>query len=274
MLGKLFNYEFRATARLFIPLYLTLLFFSVINGFLIPISSINESASPLPDSPLYGLIMNISIFIYVALMIGLLLMTLLVMIQRFYKNLLGDEGYLMFTLPVQSWEHIFSKLAASIIWTVISGIVAILSIMIILSKDIMTVAFYKQLTMSFGQFSQYFGSLGFLAVFEILILGLLALASVILTIYASIALGHLFSKHKLIISFGMYIVLGTISQTLMVLSAVLFFNQTELANQIIQMPVNLQINTILLLLILFFGALSAGYFILTNYVLKRRLNLE
>jgi hypothetical protein len=79
-------------------------------------------------------------------------MTLIVLIQRFYKNLLGDEGYLMFTLPVQSWSHILSKLAVSMLWTVVSGGVALCSILFISSNNISTPEFYKELLMAFIKF--------------------------------------------------------------------------------------------------------------------------
>ena len=39
--------------------------------------------------------------------------TCVVTIQRFYKGLLGQEGYLMFTLPVKNWQLVFSKALVS-----------------------------------------------------------------------------------------------------------------------------------------------------------------
>lgn len=269
MLGKLFKYELKATARLFIPLYLTLLVFAVMNLFFLPTYNIGEKSSAL-----YSIAMSVSMIIYVTLIIGLVLMTLIVMIQRFYKNLLGDEGYLMFTLPVQPWKHIFSKLIVSMLWTVASGIVAFCSILIISSKNISAPEIYKGLEAAFNQFVRYFGASSYLVSFEAIVLGLLSLASAILTIYAAIALGHLFNKHKLLISFGMYIVLKTVSQMLMTLFAFIFANQGIFGAGSGFTPSVIQINTFLLLSILYFGAITAGYYVLTNYILKRKLNLE
>lgn len=269
MLSKLFKYEFKATARLFIPLYLTLLVFAVVNLFFLPTYNIGEKSSAL-----YVIAMTISMVIYVTLIIGMVLMTLIVMIQRFYKNLLGDEGYLMFTLPVQPWKHIFSKLTVSMLWTVISGIVALCSILIISSKDISTLEIYKGLEAVFNEFVRYFGASSFLVSFEAIVLGLLSLASAILTIYAAIALGHLFNKHKLLISFGMYIALQTVSQMLMTLFTFIFTNQRIIGAEINFTPSALQVSTFLLLSISYAGVITAGYYLLTNYILKRKLNLE
>lgn len=269
MLGKLLKYEVKATARLFLPLYLTILIFAAINRFFFAMPNIGEK--PLSFS---SLAMTISMVVYVTLMVGLVLMTLIVLIQRFYKNLLGDEGYLMFTLPVQSWSHILSKLAVSMLWTVVSGGVAFCSILFISSKNISTIELYNGLSMVFNQFRQYFGASTYLVSFEAIVLGLLAIASTILNIYAAIALGHLFSKYKLLVSFGMYIALKTISQLFMTLITFIFWNKATFGMEIHSMPSALQVNNFLLVSILYFGAISAGYFILTNYILKRKLNLE
>jgi hypothetical protein len=226
------------------------------------------------SSPIYGFVMTASIIIYATLMLGLVLMTLIVMIQRFYKNLLGDEGYLMFTLPVQSWKHIFSKLTVSMLWTGISGLIALCSILIISSKNVSAPELIKAFAIAFSHFTRYFGASSFLASLEIIVLGLLTLASFILAVYAAIALGHLFNKHKLLISFGMYILLKTASQMLMTLIAYIFSNNTIFGVKNGTIPDVSQVNTFLLIAILYTGAIITGYYVLTNYILKKKLNLE
>lgn len=269
MLGKLLKYEIKATARLFLPLYLTLMVFAVINRFFVAMPNIGDGSMSIKSFA-----MVISMIIYITLIIGMLLLTLIVMIQRFYKNLLGDEGYLMFTLPVQSWKHILSKLAISMLWTAISGVIAICSVLFISSKNFSISELYNMLSMSYSQFIQYFGASAYLINFQVVVLGLLALASSILTIYAAIALGHLFNKHKLLASFGMYIVITTISQILMTIASAIFFNQSIFTPNSNFIPSASLVTGILLLFILYYGAFTAGYFALTNYILKRKLNLE
>jgi hypothetical protein len=218
--------------------------------------------------------MAVSMVVFVTLMIGLVVMTLFVLIQRFHKNLLGDEGYLMFTLPVKSWMHILSKLIISMLWTISSSIVAFCSILFISSNRVSFPELFNRLSIAFNQIQQQFGAATYLVSFEVIVLGLLTLASTILTIYAAIALGHLFNKHKLLASFGMYIVLKIISQTIMSLSAAIFFNQAIFQPETTFIPSVTLVNGILLLSILYSGAFTAGYFFLTNYILKRKLNLE
>ena len=45
------------------------------------------------------------------------------LIQRFYKNLLRDEGYLMLTLPASVHQQVWSKLIVSSVWFIITGVV-------------------------------------------------------------------------------------------------------------------------------------------------------
>ena len=57
---------------------------------------------------------------------GCLRADLIIQIQRFSKNLLGDEGYLMFTLPASVSQHITAKLVVAVLLDVLSVAAAIL----------------------------------------------------------------------------------------------------------------------------------------------------
>jgi hypothetical protein len=269
MLSKLLKYEIKATARLFLPLYLTIVIFAAINLLFLDMPTAGDKAFSF-----YGLIIGISMFVYVTLMIGLVVMTLFVLIQRFYKSLLGDEGYLMFTLPVQSWSHILSKLIVSMLWTIASFFVAFCSILLISSNKIHIADLFSRIAMTFNQIQQQLGASTYLVGFEVMVLGLLTLASTILSIYAAIALGHLFNKYKLLASFGMYILLNMVSQIATTLFGAIFFNHSIFTPGSAYIPDLLLINSVLLVSILYSGVFAAGYFFLTNYILKRKLNLE
>ena len=101
MLSKLMKYEFKATGRTLLPLYGALLGFALINRILFRGSldeTINETFGTI------GNIANfISVFAYGCTMAAVFVVTFFVIVQRFYKNILGDEGYLMNTLPVKPY---------------------------------------------------------------------------------------------------------------------------------------------------------------------------
>lgn len=261
MLSKLLKYEIKATSRMFLPMYAALLVFAVINRFLFS-STVQR---PVNSFDLQAIVSVISMVIYITLIAGVMIMTLIVMIQRFYKSLLGDEGYLMFTLPVQTWKHIFNKLIVSMMWFVLSGIIAVCSILTV--ANVQEADF--DLSEAFDFFSRYFGVVGSL---EMIVSVLLSVAGSILMIYAAIALGHQFSKHKILASFGMYIVINTVMQVLMSILMVAFgtMNLGPSFNE----PTILQVQLFALYLMIYLAATAAGCFVLTNFILKRKLNLE
>ena len=128
MLRKLIKYEFKATGRSMLPMYLALLVLSIINKIFWVLGGVNNFI--IADSFL-GFISAVSIFLYILVFIVAMVITLIVIIQRFYKNLLRDEGYLMNTLPVTAVMNIASKLITAIIWLVICGVIAVVSILIL-----------------------------------------------------------------------------------------------------------------------------------------------
>ena len=262
MLKKLLNWEVKATARLFIPLYATLILFALINRFLSPFSLIGSSTS----FNLQVLISYITIAAYFAIIIGVVAMTLIIMIQRFYKSLLGDEGYLMFTLPAEIWKHITSKLLVASLWTILSLMVTVTSILLI--SKVRFVDFIEQLNIILSSTLEAFGPLGtsFLS-FSFLI----TIASGILMVYAAITLGHLFSRHKLIASFAMYCVLYIATQFI---TAVCIMVLRSILYRYFSAPIPAYLTIVIFLSLVYILALSAVYFSITNVLLKRKLNLE
>lgn len=259
MLGKLLKYELKATARIFIPIYIVLLSFSLINRL---ISSLSVSGPQTPQI--------ISMFLYGSIMVAMFVITFIMMLQRFYRNLLSDEGYLMFTLPAQTWKHIISKLLVAMLWIIGSGIAAFISI-IIISVDRQVLI---EVSLLFSNIAAYVNAATILLTVELLLLGLIVLASGVLIIYASISLGHLFNQNRIIASIGAFLVLSTITQIIYAVITVIFSN--------ISFDVNINsiedivpiIHVAIWLIFLFYGVLSTGYFLISNYILSKRLNLE
>ena len=262
MLGKLMKYEIKATARLFLPLYAALLLFSLINRFVNPFA-INEPV----NINLQMILRIISMTAFFILLLGTLVMTLVIMIQRFYKNLLGDEGYLMFTLPVKTWQHIISKLLVSMMWTIVSFAVAVSSIIIIANIGNLT----NKLAEMIKAVRNFTGDTAF---FLIPVFALMGIAFYTVMIYAAIALGHLFQKHKIIASFGMFCVLYFIYQLCAVIVLIILAGPVIGAITPSWEPTQHQISVFLLSFLILSGALTAVNFAVTNTILHKRLNLE
>lgn len=93
-----------------------------------------------------------------------------------------------------------------------------------------------------------------------------------LMIYAAIALGQLFKKHRIVGAVGAYIALSMITNTI---SSVLTtgFNLTG-TNLSTTAEMGFFLNGIMILSLVLQILMGVGYFFLTNYILSNHLNLE
>lgn len=204
MLSKLLKYEFKSTYRTYLAVYGVMVILCSATGLLDSIGTLTQW-----QIPLFGIFMLLSVlFLFAAVII-----TTVLNLNRFYRGLFLDEGYLIHTLPVHSWQILAAKLIPAMTWTVGTGI------MMLLSMTLMAVTSTAVTLDSMGAFfSAVVQSLHRLdlgdvwTVLKWCLLALLALAWVILQIYASITLGQLLPKHRVggavLIWFGLNLVQG------------------------------------------------------------------
>ena len=127
MLNKLLKYEFKATARWFLPLYIALIVLTLLNK----LTMIVE----LPEIAVFTVLEVLLMVFYVMIIIFTSIATLILLLVRFYKNLYTDEGYLTHTLPVKPSMHLNCKLLSGFIWNVASGVVQIISLFILFAGE-------------------------------------------------------------------------------------------------------------------------------------------
>ena len=126
MLGKLLKYEFKATARMFLLMYAALLVVAGINALVLPFNDLTTNfAKSFPT--LYSIISSLSAITFSLVITAVIVLTLVIIVVRFYR-MLGDQGYLWFTLPVTSAQHIWSKLICAFVWSFASMIVVAISL--------------------------------------------------------------------------------------------------------------------------------------------------
>lgn len=198
MLGKLMKYEFRTTAIYFLPIYVVLV---LVSGLRYVVSLISQKFSN-GFSAFSGFSLSA---IYLLLALGLAITTFIVIIIRFYKNLLGTEGYLMFTLPVSVEQNILAKLIPSVVWFFGSCVLGML-----------TIAPAMGLRFNDNPFTMFTGiRLG--DVPEILLAVLMVIGSIagtFLFYYLCMCIGQMFNSHRFLASAGAYIVIQTVLQIL------------------------------------------------------------
>ena len=268
MLGKLLKYELKATSRVFIPLYIAILIVSIVNGLSLNLEILN--------------IQGLATIVLMCLFISLFVITIVVTIQRFNKNLLKDEGYLMFTLPVSSKHLVLSKYLTSLIWTFLSFIVALLSFTIIF-----TIATYGDFNYSYfiNEFNLLFSNmlnLNILGQFiKIILLMIISYTIFIFNVYLALSVGQLpiFNRFRNVSSFIGFLVINLlISYAQNIVS--LFVNDASVNIEAID-NINYAINSVtsivskglniaivinlIIILVLFFA---------TTYILDKKLNLE
>ena len=86
MLGKLMKYEFKATSRMLLPINGAMLLFELINRLFMELNFFQTGNMAI------SALATVMAVMYVMVIIAAFVITLIVIIQRFYKNLLTDEG--------------------------------------------------------------------------------------------------------------------------------------------------------------------------------------
>ncbi len=267
MLGKLMKYEFRATAIYFLPIYVVLV---LVSGLRYVVSLISQKFSN-GFSAFSGFSLSA---IYLLLALGLAITTFIVIIIRFYKNLLGTEGYLMFTLPVSVEQNILAKLIPSVVWFFGSCVLGML-----------TIAPAMGLRFNDNPFTMFTGiRLG--DVPEILLAVLMVIGSIagtFLFYYLCMCIGQMFNSHRFLISAGAYIVIQTVLQILGIafiwICASSFSSQAFVAwlsNAFASLD-NIPSGSLIYLFLIAANILSYGIaaalFFIDSAILRKRLNL-
>lgn len=279
MLKKLLKYEFQATARYFLPLYLLIIVLALLTRLTM---SITIESNQLLKNLLVDLPSVLMAFAYGAGLLSIGLVTLLLVVQRFYSNLLGREGYLMFTLPVTPVKLLWSKLLAALVWGAASAAAVVVSLIVLLADQ--NIFWYMR---------DFFGALldllsrGGTPVWMILLLGVAVLLTsalhAYLQIYAAIILGCQAKKYRILLGIVIYIGISMAEQFLMgvgmtILALVPDFSMSLLYlfgyQQSTPEAVYSLFNLVLTGLLVFNVVLGTGYYVLTWQMMKKRLNLE
>ncbi len=267
MIGKLLKYDIKATARYLIPLYIVFLAIALVNGFFKPFDVL-ESTDTFSLKILASILM---VILYFIMMFGVLIGTAIILVLRFEQNLLGDEGYLSFTLPVKTWQHVISKLIASVLGMVLSIIVILSSLPMIIRVNISTII--DKASMIVSEMEIVFGS-NIKIVFPLYII--VATILVILTVFNALTIGHQFQNYKIFASFATFFVLYLITQVILLTLGIVYllitfgsFSNIPLEADIV--PGGAGLFSIISLVLM---VISIAHYLSINYFLKNRLNLE
>ncbi len=276
MLRKLMKHEFRATGRVMLPLFLIVLVTAI--GANLSTRGLLET-----DYWLLNMLGGLLVVAFVVAIVAVCIMSIVVMVQRFYKNLLQDEGYVMMTLPVSVHQQVWSKLIVSAVWFAATFLVVCLAMFVMVFdldfvKDIL-----GGLQMVFRQITSYYALNGAAFVLELLVLCFVGCCGCCLEFYAALAVGHSRPTHKMAWSvlfffafqFAMQLITGVVMGV---------FGELGLFDGFIDWVISLtetghvngMVATHLMLggMIVVTAVYGVIYYFVTTYFLKKHLNLE
>ena len=191
MLWKLLKYDFRSMGKSFALIWPAALVLALVNHFTLPYDSREAEVSGVLDFAMF-----VAVMIFV--------------VQRFYKGLLGDEGYLMHTLPVRAWQLVLSKLICAVVTSVVSLAVMFAACILMVPirwSQVLRIAFFRDL---WEGLTAHPDAIAYLL--EFLLVCTLALILFITMTYLSMAIGHLF-RRRILMSVAAFIlldILGTV----------------------------------------------------------------
>lgn len=287
MLKQLLKYEFKATKSLYFGLYLALALLSVVLG----VSFRQEHA--LAHSTSFQNLEVILMVLYLSVIFAIAVLCFVSTVQRFYKNLLGREGYLMHTLPVTETQLILSKLITSMVWVLCSGLVGIVCItgMVsigVLDAEVLGTVDWDSWKQLWGMLYGELGAKFWLVMFWTILINLARLASLILCVYAACMIAHQFKKQTMVVGIlafiGMNIVENQIDKLLGMNDVTLFvgvnYELVDVSDVSGGTTVMHYLTTAFgqgsgyLFCFVFTAAIAAAYFCLTRWLMKHKLNLE
>lgn len=195
-LGKLIKYEMKAVGRIMLPVYGAFIVISILFGISLRIGTggRSEIVRAAATTTVFQTVMGV---VYVLAAVAVVVFTLVILIQRFYRNLLGNEGYLCFSMPVSVNAHITNKVFSAGLWVFFGAVCGALSAGIISMAFVSPKEIIDNLAQVVGGVVDVVGVFkAVLLVIEVVILAVMMAGEAGLKIYAAISLGQLWSGHR------------------------------------------------------------------------------
>lgn len=271
MLGKLIHFEFKSTYKLFLVLIGAEFLLSLVLGM-----SINTNLQIMSErfmyDPYYTSNTSTFSFILILMLVGIIVATFMMIfgssVQRFHKNLLSGQGYLMHTLPVSTWELVLSKVIAYLIYVVLFVLAQLICLMGVAIGAGKFVEIVRNIDFYWlGRLLKEVVNLGFL---ELCVTYLFSASRFLLLIYLCYAIGNLVPEHRLLVGIATFIIVGLVIPALLQFPSIFImtFGVVQLTNDIYN-GIDYQTITFIYTIIM-----NIVLFAATVYILHHHLNLE
>lgn len=270
MLGKLIKDEVKSYRFSFGIIFFSGIIFTIFMKGICMIPYKGEAKSIVQAFAIFGYILILAVM-------GIAAQVLVVV--RFYSTMVGDRGYLTWTLPATSATHLWSKLIGGTLWKTLTIIVTVVLLLIFFAGHYWI--WYEEL--GSNTMDMFLSNLAYdirenvdatdliMMVLHI-ISGIIWSAAALLLIYMCIAIGQLFGKWRILASIGIYFAIVIALQIISMIGAVVL-TLVEVENYEINYSTVHEVVYVMISIIMGIAA-SAGLFAITNYIFKKHLNLE
>lgn len=280
MLGKLIKHEWKAVWK--VP--------TLLIGILMIIAAIAGLTFSLPiwDSDWIGLPMSgiMLIMLFYVAMLGVGIGIAIYLAVRYYKSMFTDEGYLTHTLPVTARQILVSKVIVISVWELIGSIAVLVSLGVFGGVAVLSLAskegeFATLVMEALKEVGQLWNMPFFkdFQLFGISTVGmeLVSCFSGTMIIIASITMGQMIRKHRILGSVGAYFAISAVIQgiamVIMFPITIKMITDNAFLYRFETSPFSFY--TILWVVIsIVYLAVGIGLYILSEYLLRRQLELE
>lgn len=279
MMKKLIKYDLKSMLRVFIPLWLLAPIISLLFSF-----SIRASIKRTDESGFLGLyeyggdiFLAVMSLLFTVVVITLLVLSTVLVIQRFWNGLLKDEGYLMFTLPVEPWQLITAKGLTATFVCCVSGLMGILSFVILLlgSSDEIILGFLEAWNYFWDYIYVEIGAAFWIVLVEGIILLVLGTVKSIYQLYAAMSIGQLANTHRVLAAFVAYVGISTV---LSIIGSIAMVVVVQVVPDDWMYWLNADADQFLMLYLLFLILVTVAqiaiFHVISERILSTRLNLE
>ncbi|MBQ3546951.1 MAG: hypothetical protein IJA44_00555 [Clostridia bacterium] len=273
MVKKLLKYEAKYYARTLIIIEAVIFALAIFTRFLLFFEF---------DSIIYYILQGSSYAMFGLAAYAALIVTFILCIVRFYKNLFSNEGYLSFTLPVSTSQHLFAKLFSAVVYSVVVFISVIAAFLITISGDILNAVTDAGIYLLKNLIAELpkGGTVHLvLYVIEFIIIMLLSAISSFLLYYCFIAIGQTAKKNRILLSVGCYFIYSAAIQIFStIFSIVMTIAEPYIPYAAIERFVDAHpfafFHIIFVALIVWSIIIIAICYLIVHRIISRKLNLE
>lgn len=284
MLGKLFKYEFKNTAKMMLMIYAVLIVTTCI-GTLALRSTLRLDSAGAHPSPVVTMLIVGAIILYVLSLFAFFIVTYVYMCIHFYKTMYSAQGYLTHTLPVKQLTTFHVKLATSFVWMFAALLLFIGSVFFLLNS-VTDGEFWEIFSREFitGLDSEL-TAIGFHTdgmIVQFLFSAALSCLIYLLWVFASASIGQLFSTNKVLASVVTGIIFYVVNQALNLIIMLVsgYFNFAPLGGGVLQTTTDtvntaVTINNSYMIVQNIYSIIAViALYSICNVIVRKHINLE